>query len=332
MNVKRSEIPIQSGNRSKEYIFNREIQSRLAGFTASLQKLGHKENTIRQKQNYAGYFLNWLETERMQADEARYNDMLNFIDYCTLENKSKKQVNSMLGAIRNYYEYLKETNPEITNPAANLYLKGITRKLPANIIDYRELEKLYREYQTATNRDKRNKVMLGLLIYQGLTTGELHELKAENLQLEQGKIIIPGNRKRNSRTLELKPFQILELYEYVNKIRPKIVKEISKPKPARKPNKINKKKLKEQLFISINGSEHIKNSLLHMFRKIRKTNPEIKNAKQVRAGVIAHWLKTHNLRQVQYFAGHKYVSSTERYLLDNLDKLQSKLEKYHPLK
>jgi integrase/recombinase XerD len=31
-------------------------------------------------------------------------------------------------------------------------------------------------------------------------------------------------------------------------------------------------------------------------------------------------------------AGHKYVSSTERYQLDNLEKLQDKLEKYHPLK
>jgi integrase/recombinase XerD len=30
-------------------------------------------------------------------------------------------------------------------------------------------------------------------------------------------------------------------------------------------------------------------------------------------------------------AGHKYVSSTERYQLSNLDNLQSKLDKYHPL-
>lgn len=29
--------------------------------------------------------------------------------------------------------------------------------------------------------------------------------------------------------------------------------------------------------------------------------------------------------------GHKYVSSMERYQLNNLDPLQSKLEKYHPL-
>lgn len=45
-----------------------------------------------------------------------------------------------------------------------------------------------------------------------------------------------------------------------------------------------------------------------------------------------HWLKTHNLRQVQYMAGHIYVSSTERYKINSLDNLKSKLEKLHPLK
>ena len=38
------------------------------------------------------------------------------------------------------------------------------------------------------------------------------------------------------------------------------------------------------------------------------------------------------VREVQYMAGHKYVSSTERYRTDNLEDLQKELEKYHPLK
>jgi integrase/recombinase XerD len=329
-------------NKEKIYKFNREIQSRLAGFKTYLQKLGNGENTIRQKQNYAGYFLKWLELEQLETEEIRYNELLNFIDYCKLEGNSKRHINSKLRSIRNFYEYLKETNSNITNPAINLYLKGTTLKLPSNIIDYHELEKLYHEYQTATNRDKRNKVILGLLIYQGLTTGELHQLKSENLKLKQGKIFIPGNLKRNSRTLELKPFQILELYEYVNKVKPQILKDIGiynhpsprlrKAMPARKPNKINNERLKEQLFISINGSENIKNSLLHMFRKIRKTNPEILHPKQIRSSVIVYWLKHFNLRQVQYFAGHKYVSSTERYQMNNLEGLKKSLEEFHPLK
>lgn len=318
-------------NKKPEYRFKSEIQSQLKYFKPYLQELGNGENTIRQKSNYVGYFLKWLETEHLQAEETRYNDLLHFIDYCKLEGKSKKHINSKLRSIRNFYEYLKKQNHGIINPAANLFLKGIHKKAVSGIIDFKELETLYQSFKSPTNRDKRNKIILGLLIYQGLTTDELHRLEPNHLKLKEGKIYVPGNRRRNSRTLELKPFQILELHEYLTEIRPTILKEISQPRPARKPVKINKTKLENQLFISINGSENIKNSLLHLFKSIRKTSPEIQNPKQIRASVIINWLKTHNLRQVQYFAGHKYVSSTERYQLNNIDNLQSKLEKCHPL-
>ena len=332
--------------KDKKYKFGLEITKKLSSFKLWLKKLRYSENSIRQKSNYAGYFLTWLEKESLEPEAIRYNDILSFIDYCKsekpalsvyteqsrsgVERDSKKLINNKLLSIRNFYEYLKEKNPNIINPAANLYLKGIIRKIPANIINFEELEKLYQSFKTTTNRDKRNKVILSLLIYQGLTTEELHQLEPIHLELKKGRIYVPGNRRRNSRKLELKSFQILELHEYINFVRPKIIEEITKPKPARKPNKINREKINNQLFISINGSENIKGSLWHLFKNIQKTNPEILHSKQIRISVITNWLKTYNLRQVQYFAGHKYVSSTERYQLNNLDNLQNKLEKYHP--
>jgi len=52
---------------------------------------------------------------------------------------------------------------------------------------------------------------------------------------------------------------------------------------------------------------------------------------QIRASVIAGWVKTHDLRQAQYLAGHKYVSSTERYLKADPDKLKKAVLSTHPL-
>ncbi|GAO31855.1 hypothetical protein JCM15548_14257 [Geofilum rubicundum JCM 15548] len=64
----------------------------------------------------------------------------------------------------------------------------------------------------------------------------------------------------------------------ITESRPTILKEITAPRPARKPTKINHLKIENHLFISINGSENIKNSLLHMFKDIQKINPNITNA------------------------------------------------------
>lgn len=326
-----SKTPPTEGNKKPGYCFDKEIESDLQGFKTYLQELGNGTSTIRQKSNYAGSFLKWLATEHLQPESTGYNDLLDFIDYCKQEGNSKKHINSKLRSIRNFYEYLKTQNPKIINPAANLHLKGTHKKVISGIIGFNELENLYQSYKAEATRAKRNKIILGLLVYQGITTEELKQLEPNHLKLKEGKIYIPGNRRRNGRNLELKPFQILELHEYITEIRTKILNEITAPRPTRKPDRINKTRIENQLFISINGSENIKNSLLHLFKDVQKTNPSIANAKQIRQSTITYWLKTMNLRQVQYMAGHKYVSSTERYQSNNLDNLQSKLEKLHPL-
>jgi integrase/recombinase XerD len=322
-----------------KYKFNSETKHKLKAFKKHLKEKGYRPNTIRQKGNYAGYYLQWLENERMEAQEARYNDMLNFIDCCNLEGMGKKHINTVLLAIRNYYEHLKKHQPDIANPAINLKVKGEIKRTVSHAISYEKLEKLYSNYVTKTNRDKRNKAILGILVYQGITTEELHQLETGHIMLNKGKIFIPGSRKRSSRELDLKPFQILELNEYLSTVRLGLINGIDKEKPmrsvcrpGRKPNKINPAKLEKQLFFSSNGSENLKSSLLHLFRQIKKHNPQISSAKRIRASVISYWLTNFNLKQVQYMAGHKYVSSTERYQANNLEDMKKSLEKYHPLK
>ncbi|WP_222943951.1 hypothetical protein [Pedobacter sp. N36a] len=52
---------------------------------------------------------------------------------------------------------------------------------------------------------------------------------------------------------------------------------------------------------------------------------------QIFYSVITEWLKEKDLRTVQYMAGHKYVSSTERYQTTTLEDLKEALNKHHPL-
>ena len=297
-----------------KYEFRKEVKSKLESFEKYLTEKAYSKSTTKQKSNYTGLFLTWLESENLQTSEVTYKDMLSFIDYCNLENLSPKQINTILLSIRNYYNYKKKRNPNITNPVQNLRVKGEVRRQAISLLKYPKLELIYSNYPSETIRDKRNKIILSLFIYQGITTEELHSLQTEDLNLKQGKINIAGNRRRNSRTLELQSFQILELHEYLNEIRPKINTENS-----------------DQLIVSTEGKEQLKNTLHHLFISVKKKNSNISSAKQIRTSVITHWLKHHNLREVQYMSGHKYVSSTERYQSNDLENLQKKLEKYHPL-
>jgi integrase/recombinase XerD len=318
-------------NSNPEYNFSLPIRREVKAFGASLQGKGYKSDTIRQKCNYAGLYLAWLQAERMSPDQVRYNDLLAFVDHLRLGGRSPRCVNTVLLAVRNYYQWLMKTRRATVNPALNLRLRGVRRRVPAGILSYETLEKLYADYPVTGLRTARNRVILGLIVYQGLTCGELHRLTVHHIKLREGKIQVPGDGRSHHRVLELKSFQVIELHEYLTQVRPAILRQADTPKPSGRVACKTWIQDPDRSFASVNGSGNLKNSLHHLFCFLKKMNPEVKTPGQLRQSVIAWWLKNHNLRQVQYMAGHRWVSSTERYRLDNLEGLQAELDKYHPL-
>lgn len=188
-----------------------------------------------------------------------------------------------------------------------------------NTLSHDELEDLYYSYPTEIGNPlarKRNKILLGLLVYQGLTTQNLQQLQVENVQLYKGRIDILGTKKSNGRVLDLKPWQLMGLMEYINEIRPNILEQTSKET--------------EQLFLPLGSSLRLQNSLAKITKELKRINHKFIDVKQVRTSVIVHWLKQHNLRKVQYLAGHRYISSTERYQQDDLESLHKTINTYHP--
>lgn len=316
---------------NKYHQLKRKYSWILESFERNLVKQRYEANTIRQLINYTAYFFNWKD--RQGLDQVQYNDLLSFIEGCRSDGDSTKLINRKLLAIRKYYEYLQITEKSIKNPANGLYLKGNRKGIPKDLLEQEELKQLYESYPVYDLRTARNKVILGLLVNQALTTGELKRLEPGHVKLRSGKIEIPGSKHSNGRTLKLESHQILELHEYLTRTRPAILKAIRENMswPGRKARKPDFKSIENQLFISMNGSGCIKNSLLHLTKALKLINANVKDIKQIRQSVIALWLKQEDVRNVQYKAGHRYVSTTERYQATNLEDLEEALKQYHPL-
>lgn len=90
-------------------------------------------------------------------------------------------------------------------------------------------------------------------------------------------------------------------------------------------------KLSENLFVSIGTSERVANIMGYLLKRLNQLNKKVTSIKQLKASVIVHWLKLYNLRQVQYMAGHRYVSSTESFLINEMEGMIEDIEKYHPI-
>ncbi|MEP7109706.1 MAG: carboxylesterase family protein [Ferruginibacter sp.] len=75
---------------------------------------------------------------------------------------------------------------------------------------------------------------------------------------------------------------------------------------------------------------NLHNNISLLTEELKGINPTIKNALHIRASVILHWLRQHNKRQVQYMAGHKDITSTEMYQVQEPETLTNQLNKHHP--
>lgn len=283
-------------------------------FIEYLQQKKLSASTVRTYTRRSNYFLAWLQQEDNSLENFTYNDVLDFMRYCTDEKKSKRNIHALLGTVRHYGNYLILMRKRNDNPAVGIFIKGLSRKLPVNLLSAEEMEELFRQYSIQLNVDSSKKILLGLMIYQGLMGGELMRLESWDIKIKEGKIFIKGTKRTNERLLDLQALQITELQNYLNG------------------NKFKEGAIFAEQKLKVLSDKNVKNRVQYMFDQLKKLNVKVINAKQIRNSVITHWLKHYNLRQVQYMAGHKYVSSTQRYQISNLDDLTTELQRHHPMK
>lgn len=294
-------------------------------FKDYLKSKGFTRKSIASRMMIFSQFRKWLDLESMEADQVTYNDLLLFMKHCQQKGRKQKTIQHYMVVVRHFYDHLLQEELIADNPASDIEVRGAKRKMLYHILEPHELHALYNQYNDNTLTGKRNKVMLGLLVYQGLQSGELAQLETNHIQLREGKVDVPGGVRRNGRIMQLEAHQVMDMYDYTLRVRPEILQMNPKRKSQ---SKIETNKL----FIGEGGNCYsFSNLMTQLMRNVRKLNPKIRNAKQIRASVITKWLKSHNLREVQYLAGHRYISSTESYLQNDMEELIEEINQYHPL-
>jgi site-specific recombinase XerD len=258
----------------------------------------------------------WMNEYGTTKEEIDYKTILKYIESLKRSNIKTRSLQGYVGKLKIYFNYLQEENYRADNPIINTNIKGIPKTVLGTLLTQDELEDLYYSYETKNNdlARKRNKVIIGLLVYQGLQTKEIPHLKEEHLELYKGKITIPSTSKTNSRILELKPWQLIDMIEYMKEIRPQLVT-----------------KNEDNLFTTNYKNSNLNNVIRNINKELKEYNREYQNAIQIRNSVIVNWLKQYNLRKTQYLAGHKYISSTERYKQDDLESLHEMINSFHPI-
>lgn len=265
------------------------------------------------------YTINHFLKINPKAKRFKYQDIVSY-----MEEVSRKQSNiqyrvRILSAIKKYYDYLVMEGLRNEHPCKQLTIKNKQNQSVQvqDLFTSEELQLLLTRENRYQFLDSRNSVLLSLLIYQGLTSEELTELKVNDIDLDTGTIYIKASTNQNRRTLDLLHKQIMVFSKYINEIRPKLVRCNT--------DKLLLSKLGSP--ISVDGIHSIIEPLKPLFPD-RNLNP-----RTIRMSVICNWLneKKIPLERVQELAGHKWPGTTEKYIkVDNLQQREM-INRFFPL-
>jgi site-specific recombinase XerD len=220
--------------------------------------------------------------------------------------------------IKKYYDYLIHTGQINKHPCRSICIKQRRKNvIHVDLFTQFELERLLRRHERYAVLKHRNRLLISLLIYQGLTSSEITGLKVRDMNQDRGIVKIAASAKNSGRKLELKPMQLDLLDKYLNKSR----------KHLQRQNQ-------EALLLNKLGNPMTVDDIHYLIETYKYLYPDRKLTPQtIRQSVIANWLNKYHipLEDAQLLAGHKKPSATLKYKQANMQQAVEILNKFHPL-
>lgn len=253
-------------------------------------------------------------------EKLSYQNIMEYVELLR-KNYNPQSVKRTIYAIKKYYDYLVETGKIKTNIATNIKIKD-GKENPIQLQELLTEKELQQLLELRIERypilEKRNQIIMSLLVNQGLLVGEIERLKIEDLDLKNAKIRILKSGITNERILELKAEQILLFYEYL--------------KEEREQLETFRTESENYFLLGKLGTKITADDINYLVSTYKKNFTKKLTSITIRQSVIKLKLNQgENLRKVQYFAGHKNADTTEKYKETGINALQTAINQFHPL-
>lgn len=285
-------------------------------------RTNYAAGTIREYGRDVADYLAWLGGDGA-ALTADYATIIRYIDRLRTRYPNLATPRRILAAIKVYHRYLFETQRRGDHPATGLKLRGggpqRGRIQLQDLLDEHDLQRLLdapaEQYGRVAGRGR---LIVGLLVHQALCSRELVGLKVGDIDLGKATVEVRGSGRTAGRVLFLHGSQVLGLHVYLTETRPR---------------RLPEDRATRQLFLTRRGGPEEKQSIGALVKNLRPlVGGKTLTPRLIRQSVIAGKLRRgEGLRQMQAFAGHKSVATTEEYRETGLGELRQALGRYHPL-
>ncbi len=264
------------------------------------------------------YILNNFLADNPDAAVYSFQQLVGVILTLKKTYPNPKTLVAKLCAIKRYYDFLIFTGQRNDHPCNRFNLKATAKPLIASdLFSMAELEQLLQREERFPSLKARNTALFSMLIYQGLRSEDVAALKLRHLNLDEGMLYVPRSRKYNERKFVFGIHQLRIMEKYLYEYRANLKGIVS-----------------EALFISTRGLPFTHEGIKYLIETFKPLFPDRNlSAQNIRKSVIMHWLNKLNipLEQVQLMAGHRWISSTEKYREASTEKDRELMERWFPL-
>lgn len=261
-------------------------------------------------------FSEYLTSQNKDILAATQEDVQQFLKFeKTKKKNSTRTLARSLAAIRQFYNFLSDTEVNIDNPTTKIESPHIEKTLP-DFLTIKEVDKLFSSISEEDPYELRDKTIFELLYSSGLRISEAVDLEIDEIDFENSFLSIIGKGDKE---------RIVPVNEEAKRLLLKYLRDSRQD--------ILGTRESEFLFVSKKGSKLNRKSV---WRLLKNYVVRTKIAKNITPHTLRHSFATHliengaDLRSVQELLGHMDISTTQVYTHLAKEKLQKIHKQYHP--
>ena len=293
-------------------------------FLEYMRVMNYSLATVEGRRRNIGFFAQWCEqrgitrpTEVTRPILERYRRYLYHYRKPDGQPMTFRSQCNRLVPLRAYFKWLCRNNYILYNPASELELPKIEKRLPRNVLTIEEAERTINSTNVETPTGIRDRAILETFYSTGLRRSELMNLGIYDIDLGQRTVFVKEGKGMKDRIVPIGERAAAWVEKYLNEVRPRFVFEPDNGK----------------LFITDEGDPFTQT---HLTRVVRNYFDLAGITKKGSCHIWRHTCATLmveggcDIKFVQQLLGHGTLNSTSLYTQVSIKKLQEMHHATHP--
>lgn len=216
--------PVIGDVRDRDSLYNHLLR-----FNAWQHEKNYSVATIETRDVYIRYFLIWCDERGLARPQDITKPILErYQRYLFLYRKEDGQPlttrsqHTRITPLRAFFKWLARNNHILYNPASELELPRLERRLPKHVLTIREAETVLAQPDLGTPTGIRDRAMLETLYSTGMRRMELLALHMHDMDADRGTVMIRQGKGKKDRMIPIGERALAWIAKYCDDVRPEL--------------------------------------------------------------------------------------------------------------